>query len=77
MDSRFNKLYILKIEEGEIDRLRHVCEDFRISRTMGHLKMPPASIEYGELTKMDSFIYLTEWLNEDLTLIQLMSLKNF
>lgn len=30
-DSRFNKLYILKIEDGEIDRLRHVCEDYRIS----------------------------------------------
>ncbi len=30
-DSRFNKLYILKIEDGEIDRLRRVCEDYRIS----------------------------------------------
>jgi hypothetical protein len=30
-DSRFDKLYILKIEEGEIDRLRHICEDYHIS----------------------------------------------
>ena len=30
-DSRFNKLYILKIEDGEIDRLRRVCEDYQIS----------------------------------------------
>ena len=30
-NSRFNKLYILKIDAGEIDRLRHVCGDFRIS----------------------------------------------
>ena len=31
VDSRFDKLYILKIEEGEIDRLRRVCEDYQIS----------------------------------------------
>lgn len=30
-DPRFSKIYILKIEEGEIDRLRHVCEDYHIS----------------------------------------------
>ena len=30
-DPRFSKIYILKIEEGEIDRLRRVCEDYRIS----------------------------------------------
>ena len=31
MDSRFDRLYILKIEEGEVDRLRQVCEDYRIN----------------------------------------------
>lgn len=30
-DLRFDKFYILKIEEGELDSLRHVCEGYRIS----------------------------------------------
>ena len=30
-DSRFDKLYILKIEDGEIDRLRQVCDDYHIN----------------------------------------------
>lgn len=30
MDERFDKLYIIKIEDGEIDRLKQVCEDYHI-----------------------------------------------
>lgn len=45
-DPRFDRLYILKIRDGEIDRLKQVCEDYHIS-TMEHLKMPPVSIGYG------------------------------
>lgn len=30
-DSRFPRLFILKINEGEIDRLRQLCEDYHIS----------------------------------------------
>lgn len=29
-DSRFNKLYILKIEEGQIPQLKQLCEDYHI-----------------------------------------------
>ena len=31
MDRRFDRLYILKINDGEIDRLRQLCEDHHIS----------------------------------------------
>ena len=31
MDRRFDKLYILKIEDGEIKRLQQLCEDYKIS----------------------------------------------
>ena len=31
MDQRFNRLYILKINDGEIPRLKQICEDYNIS----------------------------------------------
>lgn len=31
MDRRFDRLYILKIEDGEIKRLQQLCEDYNIS----------------------------------------------
>ena len=31
MDSRFDRLYILKIGDGEIPRLQQLCEDYRIA----------------------------------------------
>ncbi len=30
MDSRFNKIFILKIEEGQIPQLKQLCEDYNI-----------------------------------------------
>ena len=30
-DKRFDRLYVLKIENGEIDRLKQVCEDYHIA----------------------------------------------
>lgn len=30
MDSRFEKLYILKIEEGKLSRLQQICDDYGI-----------------------------------------------
>ena len=75
-DPRFDKLYILKIEDGEIDRLRRVCEDYRISDN-GAFENAASFHRIWGFAKMDSFICLMEWLKEDLTLTQLMSLKNF
>lgn len=31
MDSRFDRLYILKIGEGEIPQLKQLCEDYNIA----------------------------------------------
>ena len=31
MDRRFDRLYILKINDGEIKRLQQLCEDYNIS----------------------------------------------
>ncbi len=31
MDKRFDRLYILKINDGEIKRLQQLCEDYNIS----------------------------------------------
>ena len=30
MDERFNKLYTLKIGEGEVPKLQRICEDYHI-----------------------------------------------
>lgn len=30
VDLRFDRLYILKIKEGEIDRLKQLCDDYHI-----------------------------------------------
>ncbi len=30
LDSRFERLYILKTKEGEVDALKHLCEDYEI-----------------------------------------------
>lgn len=31
MDNRFKRLYILKIKDGEIPKLKQVCEDYHIA----------------------------------------------
>lgn len=31
MDSRFRKIYIFKIEEGQIPQLQQLCEDYNIA----------------------------------------------
>ena len=31
MDTRFTRLYILKIDDGEIPRLKQICEDYNIA----------------------------------------------
>jgi len=30
MDSRFNRIFILKIEDGQIPQLKQLCEDYNI-----------------------------------------------
>ncbi|MBQ6730734.1 MAG: hypothetical protein IJR08_02380 [Bacilli bacterium] len=31
MDSRFDRVYLLKAKSGEIDRVKQLCEDYRIN----------------------------------------------
>ena len=31
MDQRFNRLYILRVKEGELNRLKQICEDYLIN----------------------------------------------
>ena len=31
MDRRFNRLYIFRVKEGELNRLKQICEDYLIN----------------------------------------------
>ncbi len=58
MDQRFNRLYIFRVKEGELNRLQQICEDYHINDNGIFEYASKKHIIYG--VNEDGLIYLSQ-----------------
>lgn len=58
MDQRFNRLYILRVKEGELNHLKQICEDYLINDNGIFEYASDKHVIYG--INEDGLIYLSQ-----------------